>query len=233
MRADDRHPAVTVRPWHHDAPVDAEGLVVLGDLVALRVVGIEVVLAVEDRVRRDLAPERETKEDRPLDRLPVRHRQRARQCEADGARVRVRRVEVRHPAAAEHLRLRLQVNVDLEADDRLPSHRYLSGTKSKASARSSAWPARKSRFSANCRPISCSPTGSPSESPQGIDRPGSPARFDGIVRRSAAYIASGLAVRAPSSNATVGDVGLTSTSKFSKAAACSSRITVRTFCAWP
>jgi hypothetical protein len=44
--------------------------------------------------------------------------------------------------------------------------------------------------------------------------------LDGIVSRSAAYIASGLAVRAPSSNATVGDVGLTSTSNCSKAASC-------------
>ena len=57
--------------------------------------------------------------------------------------------------------------------------------------------------------------------------------LDGIVSRSAAYIASGFSVRAPSSKATVGEVGLTSTSKRSKAAACSSRITVRTFCAWP
>ena len=41
------------------------------------------------------------------------------------------------------------------------------------------------------------------------------------------------AVFAPSSNATVGEVGLTSTSKRSNAAACSRAITVRTFCAWP
>ena len=90
-------------------------------------------------------------------------------------------------------------------------------------------PVRKSRFSANCRPISCSPTGSPSETPHGIESPGRPARLDGIVSRSAAYIASGLAVRAPSSKATVGEVGLTSRSNCSNAAACSSRMTVRTF----
>ena len=41
------------------------------------------------------------------------------------------------------------------------------------------------------------------------------------------------AVFAPSSNATVGEVGETSTSKRSNAAACSRTITVRTFCAWP
>ena len=57
--------------------------------------------------------------------------------------------------------------------------------------------------------------------------------FDGIVSRSAAYIASGLAVRSPSGKATVGDVGLTSTSKRSNSASCSRLISVRTFCAWP
>jgi hypothetical protein len=53
--------------------------------------------------------------------------------------------------------------------------------------------------------------------------------FEGIVSTSARYIASGLAVFSPSLNATVGDVGDTSTSKSRKAAACSSAITVRTF----
>src|SRR5919201_4770569 len=107
------------------------------------------------------------------------------------------------------------------------------GTGSKASARSSAWPARKSVFSENCGPISWSPTGSPSESPHGIDRPGSPAMFGGIVSTSARYIASGFSVRSPSLNATVGEVGLTRTSKCSNAASNSRLITVRTFCAWP
>ena len=57
--------------------------------------------------------------------------------------------------------------------------------------------------------------------------------FGGIVSTSARYIATGSAVFAPSSNATVGDVGLSSTSKRSNAAANSRAITVRTFCAWP
>jgi len=56
---------------------------------------------------------------------------------------------------------------------------------------------------------------------------------DGIVSRSLRYIASGFAVFAPSSNATVGDVGETRTSKRSNAAACSRISTVRTFCACP
>ena len=57
--------------------------------------------------------------------------------------------------------------------------------------------------------------------------------FGGIASTSPRYIASGLSVLAPSGNATVGEVGLTSTSNCSNAAANSSRMTVRTFCAWP
>src|ERR671932_1649026 len=107
------------------------------------------------------------------------------------------------------------------------------GTGSKARARSSAWPARKSVFSENCGPISWRPTGSPSESPHGIERPGRPAMFGGIVSTSERYMASGFSVRAPSGNATVGEVGETRTSKRSKAAANSRPMRVRTFCAWP
>ena len=66
-----------------------------------------------------------------------------------------------------------------------------------------------------------------------MDSPGRPAMLDGIVRMSETYIASGSCVRAPSGNATVGDVGLTSRSNRSNSAACSRPITVRTFCACP
>src|SRR5919109_1064026 len=134
------------------------------------------------------------------------------QADRAGARVRLR--SVLDPAAAEHLRLRLQLDVDLQADDRLPDHgnrvSHLSpllpltdaharrgGTVSNPIARSSAWPTRKSVFSANCGPISCSPTGSPSERPHGMFRPGRPARHDGIVSRSERYMASGFSVFSP------------------------------------
>jgi hypothetical protein len=63
--------------------------------------------------------------------------------------------------------------------------------------------------------------------------PGSPAMQDGIVSRSERYIASGSCAFAPSGNATVGEVGETSTSNFSNAARYSAAITVRTFWAWP
>src|SRR2546423_13814669 len=67
-------------------------------------------------------------------------------------------------------------------DDRL--HLSRSGTVSNPSARSSAWPTRKRVFSDSCGPTSWRPTGSPSLSPQGMLRPGTPAMQDGIVSRS-------------------------------------------------
>jgi hypothetical protein len=129
MRARDADGLVAVGARNHERAAPAERDVVLGDLVALRVVRVEVVLAVEERVLGDLAPERVAEFDRVLDRLRVRHRERARVCEADRAGTRVRLRAVRERAAAEHLRPRLQVDVDLEPDDRFPvGHRSLSGT---------------------------------------------------------------------------------------------------------
>ena len=120
MRARDADRDAAVVARHDEPPARAERLVVLADLVRLRQVGIEVVLAVEDRPLGDLAVEREPELDRLLDRAPVRHGQRAGEGEADRADVRVRRVAVGVAAAAEHLRLRLQLHVDLEPDHRLP-----------------------------------------------------------------------------------------------------------------
>ena len=57
--------------------------------------------------------------------------------------------------------------------------------------------------------------------------------LEGIVRMSETYIASGSCVFAPSGKATVGEVGLISTSKRSNSSACSRPITVRTFWACP
>src|SRR5919112_786756 len=85
--------------------------VVLADLVGLRAVGIEVVLTVEDRPRRDLAFERESDLQRIADRLLVWYRQHPRVREADWASVDVRLVAEGQLAAAEHLRLRRQLDV--------------------------------------------------------------------------------------------------------------------------
>ena len=69
------------------AALGRERPVVLGDLVALREVGIEVVLAREDRALVDRAPERQRGLHRQLDRAAVEDRQRAGQAEADRADV--------------------------------------------------------------------------------------------------------------------------------------------------
>src|SRR6478609_8274061 len=213
--------------------VCARRLIVLRDLIALWQIGIEVVLAREHRRVGNLASEREPELDRPLDRAPVHDGERTREAEADRACLRVLARAEAHRAAAEHLRPRLQLDVDLEPDHGLPAHRSRSGTVSKASARSRAWPTANSPFSPNCRPISCSPTGSPSERPHGIERPGSPARHEGIVSRSHAYIASGSADLSPIGNATVGEVGVTIASQRASASRCSRISSVRTFWAWP
>ena len=94
--------------------------VVLADLVGLRVVGIEVVLAVEDRARRELALEREARSaarrSPPARWSPAACPGWARQI---GQVCIVRLVAEGELAAAEHLRPRPQLDVDLEPDDRL------------------------------------------------------------------------------------------------------------------
>jgi hypothetical protein len=74
--------------------VDVERLVVLADLVGLRHVGIEVVLAVE-RARLDGAVQCHSDAHGQLDCLAVQHRQRARQAERDRVDVGVGLVAVR------------------------------------------------------------------------------------------------------------------------------------------
>ena len=173
-------------------PAAAQGLVVLGDLVALGQVGIEVVLAVEDRARRELGAEREADHQPEVHRAGVGDRQAAGQPEADGAGVRVGRLAERQLAAAEHLRGGRQLDVDLQADDRLEAPRrrrwrrallrHAPALPSKPSACSSAWAASSRRFSLNAGPASCRPTGSPSLSPQGIEIAGMPASDIGTVQ---------------------------------------------------
>ena len=87
-------------------PSKQSGHVVLADLVALREVGIEVVLPVPLRARGDRAAEREPAADAEAQRLAVEHRQRAREPETDRAHVRVGLRAVDRRAGAEALRLR-------------------------------------------------------------------------------------------------------------------------------
>ena len=111
-----------VMPDAEEGALGAQRFVVLGDLVRLGRVGVEVVLAVPLRVRRDPAAQRQPDAQRLVDRLAVGDRQHPGVRQADGADVGVRRVAVAVQAPAEHLRLRPQLHVDLEADHRLPRH---------------------------------------------------------------------------------------------------------------
>jgi hypothetical protein len=186
------------------APAAAQRLVVLGDLVALRQVGIEVVLAVKDRAFSELAAERQTDHQPEVDRPRVDHRQRTRQAEADRAGARVRRLAEGQLAAAEHLRRRAQLHVDLEADHRLQLYAHCLAPR----CRRSRAPARARKrveqpVLAERRAASWSPTGSRgrrpggSASPLGIEIAGMPASDAGTVQKSLRYIASGSASLCP------------------------------------
>ena len=110
--------------------------------------------------------------------------------------------------------------MDLQPDDGLPGlMRCLHGAASKPIACSSAKAASSSAFSLNAGPASWRPTGSPSLSPLGIEIAGIPASDIGTVQKSLRYIASGSAVLAPSSKATLGAVGVAMKSKRSEGAA--------------
>ena len=98
----------------------AQRLVVLGDLVALRQVGVEVVLAVEDRARRELAAEREPDHQAEVDRARVDDRQRARAGRGRPGRCACsagRRSDSSQPQNI--FVARRELDVDLQADDRL------------------------------------------------------------------------------------------------------------------
>src|SRR5207244_9793663 len=77
------------------APALHDRALVLADLVALRQIGIEVVLAREDRTAVDAAAGGEAKADGVLERRAIQYRQRAGQREVDGGGLRIgRRTEV-------------------------------------------------------------------------------------------------------------------------------------------
>lgn len=79
------------------------------------------------------------------------------------------------------------------------------------------------------------PTGRPSSaaSPLGIEMPGTPARFAGIVVTSLRYICSGSSIFSPRRNAVVGADGVAMTSTSANAASKSCWMSVRTFWALP
>ena len=91
---------------------------------------------------------------------------------------------------------------------------------------------RKSFSSSNGLPSSCSPMGNPAfVKPQGMLRPGMPARLHYTVYTSERYIASGSSDFSPALNAAVGVVGPITTSQLAKASSKSFFTSRRTFSA--
>src|SRR5438132_56628 len=89
---------------------------VLTDLIVLRHVRIEVVLAGEDRAFRNFEVQGSREAERELHRLLVEHGQRAGETETRGAYVRVRLRAELVRAATEQLRHRGELAMDLEPD---------------------------------------------------------------------------------------------------------------------
>ena len=102
--------------------VGRERLIVLRDLIALWQVRIEVVLARKDRLVIDLQTKREGRARAELDGAAIQHRQRSRQAKTGRTRVRVRLVAKTRSAAAEDLRFRAQLRMNLETDNCFPGH---------------------------------------------------------------------------------------------------------------
>src|SRR5947209_2740702 len=93
-------------------------LIVLGDLVALRQIRIEIVLARESRYRIDAATQGEAGADRHLKGSPVQDRKSARQSETDRANVSIRRRAIIRGASAKNLSPGPQLNVHFQANHR-------------------------------------------------------------------------------------------------------------------
>ena len=97
---------------------------VLADLVALREVGIEIILAREDAPRREGAAHGEAEADRALHRAAVEHRQRAGKREVHRRGLGVGRGAERGRGAGEDLRRGGELRVGLQPDHDFPlTHR--------------------------------------------------------------------------------------------------------------
>ena len=93
---------------------------VLADLIALRQVRIEVVLAREHRLAGYARADREAEAHGHANRLAIQHRQHAGEAEIDEARLGVGRRTVGRRGAGEDLRPGSELRVDLEPDDGFP-----------------------------------------------------------------------------------------------------------------
>ncbi len=99
-----------------------DGLVHLAGLIALGQIGVEVVLAFEQRGLGNLGVDGEAELHRHGDRALVEHRQHARQAEIDGTRLRVGLGAESGGGPGEDFRLGRELNVDFQPDDGFPLH---------------------------------------------------------------------------------------------------------------
>jgi hypothetical protein len=100
-------------------PFVADWRVVLRDLIALREIRIEVVLAGELRSSRDSTLQRQAQADRKLDNPVIKHRKRPRMPEGDRVNVYIGLRTESGGLGAERLAFGLKLAMNLESDDRL------------------------------------------------------------------------------------------------------------------
>ncbi len=144
------------------APALRKRQVVLADLVALRQIGIVILLAVPFRPRRDFTIEGDRCFERELDRPSVHHRQSSRHADADRAGLRVRLRSEPRAARAEQLARRGQLHVHFQADDRGVGLAH-SGARSLCQSVACSYmrAPRSNRSSCSVGACSCNPIGRP------------------------------------------------------------------------
>ena len=101
-----------------------DGQIVLGGLKILRQIRIVIILSVKFAVLVDRAVRRKPRLDRELYDAAVDDRQDARQAETDGTDMRVLRGAEGCGAAAENLRVGLELAVNLKTDDSFEFHAF-------------------------------------------------------------------------------------------------------------
>ncbi len=105
-----------------DLTLADDGVLVLADLVALRQVGVEIILTGEDRTLRHLRVDRLAEAHGESHRLAIEHRQDPGQPQIDGAGLGVRLGPEAGRGPREDLGLGRELGVDLQPDDGFPLH---------------------------------------------------------------------------------------------------------------
>ena len=132
----------------------------LTDLIALGQIGVEIILAGEDRARRDLRADRQAKLDGTHHGLAIEYRQDAGQRDVDRVGLHIWLGAEGDAAAGKYLRFGSQLGVGFQPDDDFPAHFATSGICVCQSVAFWYWCATLSIFaSPNQLPMICKPTG--------------------------------------------------------------------------